>query len=446
MLVFSEPAAASAELSPGFPTMPRRDLVHREPKPGLSLPPWIERLLSIGIVAADPDVVRRQRCVNVGCLATAANSASHLVINAVYDFQGLFVIHLYNAIMMVAPLFIPRLHRYGENAGVIALAVLILVPHMFIIWAMGITSDLHVYYTLVGAFLLGFGVQHWRLFLVFFGLYLAALLFALNFAPVEGFILPQEGRLRDLLSTHAMVNTITLNAVVIFYALFALRNAELQLQNQYERSEALVTAVMPSSIAERLKSGREERIADRIETLSVMFADLVAFTEAAHHLPPNDVVDYLDRLVRAFDGLCEGLGVDKIKTIGDSYMAAAGFDGRAEEGAVEIGRLALAMLDAIGRQPALGGRTPQLRIGIHCGPATAGVIGDTRFSYDVWGDAVNTASRMESNGEPGRIHVSEDFRRLTADSFEFEDRGTTELKGIGGMRTWFLRGVLVVPA
>ena len=96
------------------------------------------------------------------------------------------------------------------------------------------------------------------------------------------------------------------------------------------------------------------------------------------------------------------------------------------------------MLEAIGSQPPLGGRALRLRIGIHCGPATAGVIGDTRFSYDVWGDAVNVAARMELSGEPGRIHVSEDFRALTLDHFEFADRGTTELKGIGVVRGYFL--------
>jgi adenylate cyclase len=417
--------------------MQRRDLVRREPKRGFDLPPWLERLLSIGIVSSDPDVVRRQRCVNAAAFATAANAGSHLVINTLYDFHGLIIIHVYNAIMVVAALLIPRLHRYGENAAAVTLIVLIVFANMFVVWALGLTSDLHIYYTLAGAILFMVGVQQWRLFFVLFVLSLAALVFVLNFAPVDGFILPEEGRLRDLLSTHAMINTITINAAMAFYALTTLRRAEVELQNQYERSEALVAAVMPQTIAERLKSG-DESIADRIDMLCVMFADLVGFTGAARNLPPESVVAYLDGIVRSLDAECERYGVEKIKTIGDSYMAAAGFDGRAAEGAIAVGRLALAMIALIDRQAALGGRRLQWRIGIHCGAATAGVIGDTRFSYDVWGDAVNFASRMESHGVPGRVQVSETFRALTADAFEFEERGPIDIKGIGMTPTHFL--------
>ncbi len=418
--------------------MQRRNLVQPEPKRGLALPAWLERVLSAGIVSTDPDIVRRQRCVNVGAYAIAANAGSHLVFNAFYDFWGLLPVHIYNAIMLVAPLLVPFLHRFGENVGAVVLALSLVVAHMFIVWAMGISSDLHVYYTLAAAFLLLLGVQHWRIFLPIFLLYLAALLFALNFAPLDGFISPDDRALRDLLSTHAMVNTIAINVIVLFYALSALRSAELELKHQYARSEALIAAVMPSPIAERLKSGKEDRIADRIETLTVMFADLVGFTESVHRLPPDEVVDFLDRLVRVFDGLSEQYGVEKIKTIGDSYMAAAGFDGDGKAGALATGRLALAMLKSISQQPPLGGRVPQLRIGIHCGPATAGVIGDTRFSYDVWGDAVNMAARMESTGTPGRIQVSEAFHALTLDQFEFSESGTAELKGIGVVRSYFL--------
>jgi adenylate cyclase len=415
-----------------------RDLVRHEPKPGWQLPGWIQRLISVGIITKDPRVVRRQRCVNVAAFAVAANTLSHMVINALWDFHGLLIVNVYNVFMIALPLLIPRLHRYGENVAAIALSLLILFAHMFVVYAFGLASGVHMYYTLAGAIVLLVGTKHWLQFLVLFLMWFGALLFALTFAPIDGFVLPDDTALRDMLSTNAMINTITIPAILLFYALNVGERAEDQLEDQYRRSEALVATVMPASIAERLKSGREDRIADHIDTLSVMFADLAGFTEAAHALPPDEVVAYLDRLVREFDELSEAHGVDKIKTIGDSYMAAAGLDGRGREGAIAIGNLALAMLEAIGRQPPLGGRHLRLRIGLHCGPATAGIIGDTRFSYDVWGDAVNTASRMESTGVPGRIQVSAAFRDLVGTAFQFEERGATDIKGLGMATTYFL--------
>jgi adenylate cyclase len=234
-------------------------------------------------------------------------------------------------------------------------------------------------------------------------------LILVNYAPVDGLLIPQDDKFRDELSVQAMINAISINAAIYFYVQTSEHRAEVDTENALARSEGLIDIMMPRSIAERLKAG-EERIADRIEMLSVMFADLAGFTEAARNLAPEQVVEFLDGLVRACDALCQQYGADKIKTIGDSYMAAAGFDGRQAEGAVAIGRLALAMMEVISQQPPLGDRKLRLRAGIHCGPATAGVIGDIRFSYDVWGDAVNIASRMESHGEPGRIQVSEAFR------------------------------------
>jgi adenylate cyclase len=132
--------------------------------------------------------------------------------------------------------------------------------------------------------------------------------------------------------------------------------------------------------------------------------------------------------------------VEKIKTIGDGCMAVAGLDGDAKAGAVSIGRLALAMMQQNAARASLGNRKLGLRIGLHCGDAMAGVIGGTRFSYDVWGDAVNLAARMESHGETDRIQVSDTFRALTADVFVFEPRGTIEVKGIGMMPTFYLAG------
>ena len=417
-----------------------RDLVHREPKRGIALPAWLERLVSVGIVTRDPQVARRQRCVNVAAFATAGDALSHFFMLAAYDFAELVVVHAYNLLITILALLIPRLHRMGENTAALALIALILVGNTFVVWALGRSSNLHVYFTLAGAMLLLLGVHNWRLFLGLFFLWVIALLAALNMAPVEGLVFPGDAALRDLLTSHAMINTIVINAAMLFYALAALNRAEVELQDEYERSEALVSAVMPTTIAMRLKSGRETRIADGIATLTVMFADLVGFSTAAHDLPPDRVVAFLDGLVRRFDALAEAHGVEKIKTIGDCYMAAAGFDGRAAQGAETMGRLALAMMEAIKDQPPLGGGALAMRIGIHCGEATAGIIGDMRFSYDVWGDAVNVASRLESQGVPGRIQVSNHYRELTKDVFLFNQRGATELKGIGAMQTFFLMG------
>jgi adenylate cyclase len=404
------------------------------------LPAWLERLVSVGIVSQDEQIIRRQRCVNVAAFAMIATASSHLIINSAHDFRGLIVVNADNLCMLAGALLVPQLHRFGEHVGAIALLVLILFGHTLIVWSFGLASELQVYFTLAGAMLFFFGVSNWRLFLAFFAVFVIALVSAVKFAPIAGLVIPWDQDFRDLLSTQAMINTIVINAALLFYALSALHRAEIELQDQHERSETLIATVMPPSIAKRLKSGREERIADRIDVLSVMFADLAGFTEVAHDLAPEEVVDFLDGLVRSLDAQCEQHGVEKIKTIGDSYMAAGGFDGAAASGAVAVGRLALAMMKDIDRQPPLGGRKLKLRIGIHCGPATAGVIGDTRFSYDVWGDAVNTASRMESHGVPGRIHVSGQFRDLAAAAFTFEDRGATDIKSIGETRTFFLIG------
>lgn len=419
---------------------PLRDLVGREPRPGVKLPDWLERLISTGIVTTDPEVARRQRFCNVAAFAAAFAALGHLVTNTLYNFEGLMIIHVYNVVIAVTALATTRLHRFGDNVAAIVLILLISFGQAFIVVALGITSDLQIYFTLAGAMLFLFGVQNWRLFLVFFVLMGGMLVLVLNFAPIDGFVLPDDGRLRDLLSTDAYVTTIILNAAMIFYALTSLRNAETALADQHERSEALLSAIMPPSIADRLKSGSEDRVADRIDNLSVMFADLVGFTEASHNQPPDQVVAYLDDLVRGFEDLCGEHGVEKIKSIGDGCMAVAGLEGDSRMGALAIGELALEMIARNAARPPLGNHKLGLRIGLHCGPAMAGVIGGTRFSYDVWGDAVNVAARMESTSEIDRVQVTEAFRQLAGDAFVYAPRGTTDIKGLGAVETYWLAG------
>jgi adenylate cyclase len=204
-----------------------------------------------------------------------------------------------------------------------------------------------------------------------------------------------------------------------------------------ERSERLLLNVLPAPIVERLK--REGGIiADRCPEVSVLFADLAGFTPTAERLPPEEVVSLLDGIFSEFDRLVATYGLEKIKTIGDGYMAAGGIPVFVEDHAERIADLALAMQRSVGTRSS--GSTLGLRIGIDTGPVVAGVIGRSRFGYDLWGDTVNTASRMESHALPGTIQVTERTRDLLADRFELERRDDVEVKGKGPMTTYLLLG------
>jgi len=406
-----------------------------------ALPAWLDRALSLGVATPNPEVARRQRLTNAAAYATVANAGSHLVSNALHDLQGMMVIHIYNALMVLAALLVPRLHRRGPHAGAMTLLALITLGNSFVALMMGRDSSLHVYFTFMPAgIMLLVGVENRRIWLPFVVAAAAALLSALYLFPAEGFVARGDTVIRRSLANHAMINAMLVNGVLIFYALTVLRRAEADLQTALGRSDSLLSILMPKPIAERLKGDPERPIADRLDDVTILFADLVGFSEAAHDQPPEAVVAWLDGLVRAWDEACEAEGIEKIKTIGDSYMAASGIGERRGDAAVRMGRFALAMLARLDGHPPLGGRRLALRVGVHRGSATAGVIGRSRMGYDLWGDAVNTASRMESTGVAGRIHVSEAFRIAAGDALLFEERGLVEAKGIGPIRTAFLLG------
>jgi adenylate cyclase len=170
----------------------------------------------------------------------------------------------------------------------------------------------------------------------------------------------------------------------------------------------------------------------------VLFADLTNFTPLAQLLDPAEVIALLNDLFRTFDRIAGELGVEKIKTIGDAYMAVAGVPERRTDHAEALAAMALRMHEAAGELSRKHARDLNLRIGIATGTVMAGVIGTTKFAYDIWGDTVNTAARLESHGLPGRIQVTTPFRNGLADRFRFEHRGIVDLKGKGPTETWFL--------
>jgi guanylate cyclase len=216
------------------------------------------------------------------------------------------------------------------------------------------------------------------------------------------------------------------------------RNAALTaLRAEQEKSELLLLNILPRPIAERLKA-EPQTIADHFAAASILFADVVDFTPLAQRLPPAEMVGILDQLFSRFDALVERHGLEKIKTIGDCYMAAAGVPNPGPDHARKAALLALAMRDVVATSAVTAQPGLELRIGINSGPVVAGVIGTKRFLYDLWGDAVNMASRMESHGTPGEIQITPATYELLKDEFVCRRRGTILVKGKGEMETWYL--------
>jgi len=211
------------------------------------------------------------------------------------------------------------------------------------------------------------------------------------------------------------------------------------LEAERARSEGLLRNMLPESIAERLKQ-RQEVIADASPQVTVLFTDIVDFTSHAERSPPEATVALLNELFSQFDALTESRGLEKIKTIGDAYMVAGGLPNPRPDHARAVAELALEMLDLAARRSHPDGEPVRLRIGIDTGPVVAGVIGRRRFSYDLWGDTVNTASRMETTGIPGCIQITERTRELLGDRYVLRERGKIQVKGKGKMLTYFLSG------
>jgi adenylate cyclase len=334
---------------------------------------------------------------------------------------------------------IPFLHRLGELVAPLVFISAAYLSIFIVCWNVGVGSGLQFYF-LVSASLgvLVLGIEH---------IVLAAIVTAVGAAlaiTLEMFV-PGDTGVQPAWATTTTFVVTTISACVmvlatVWYALREISSAEAAMEVEYERSESLLANILPASIAARLKDPARDVIADKYEDASILFADIAGFTERASDTAPAELVQFLDQLYTEFDALVDKHGLEKIKSSGDSYMVVSGVPEPRSDHVEALARLALDMADAAFGLQDPRGRCVPLRIGLAAGPVVAGVVGARRFFYDVWGDAVNVASRMESTDPEGRIQVPQDVYERLRSSFILEERGDIDVKGKGMMHTWYLVG------
>ncbi len=259
----------------------------------------------------------------------------------------------------------------------------------------------------------------------------------ISFVGLESWFLNHNG-LISVSNVFLKEASFSLNMILIAYisGFFYIHTIYLRAE---KKSESLLHNVLPGRIANRLKL-KQQTIADSFKTCSVLFADIVGFSRFSQKMPPEQIIDLLNRIFTELDNLADKYGLEKIKTIGDAYMVVAGVPEYRGDHAEAIAEFALETAEVINMVARQTGINLRLRIGINSGPVVAGVIGKRKFSYDLWGDTVNTASRMESHSVPGKIQVSQNTYDLLKGKYTFEDRGGIEIKGKDTLHVYFLKG------
>lgn len=401
-------------------------------------------LVNYGTHRFHDSTARRIRLINTAVLiADVVLFVSALITSAVLVSNGQPFVTLGNisiAALIVGFAIAPLLHRFGELAAPLYLIVFLFAVLLVTLSRMGTAQGQHMAFLLIGALApLMFGPRR---------RWLAVGLVALSFLSYVvadiGFPLigpAIEGRSRSIILAFRYVSVGGIIAVlflIVDHALRVAESAEAALAREYARSETLLKDMMPVPIAERLKNDPKTVIADALDDVTILFVDIVDFTSRSSRFSPEELVSFLNRVFSEFDRLTEKFSLEKVKTIGDSYMVAGGVPERRTGNVFAVAEMALEILATVRRIGAELGESIEVRVGMHTGPAVAGVIGTHKLSYDVWGDTVNTAARMESQGQPGRIQVTEATRKALEGRFDFERRGYVDIKSKGEMETFYL--------
>lgn len=381
-------------------------------------------------------VVRRQRVVNIATwiAATVAAGIGLMQFITGTDVWRIGFINMVTALVFVA---IPLLHRFGETLAALTFVAVAYLSLTIVGWQIGTDTGLQFYYFVSASLaVLVLGTEHIVMASVVVAIGAGLTIAAQFLVPGDTGVQP-----RWLVNTGFVTTTIATCVMIfatVWYSMRQVSRAEEAMEVEYKRSEALLANILPASIAARLKDPMRPVIADRHDDASILFTDIAGFTERSSQISPTDLVRFLDRLYTTFDRIVDKHGLEKIKTTGDSYMVVSGVPQYREDHAEALAALALDMQSAVADLRDPNGRRVPLRMGMASGPVVAGVVGARRFFYDVWGDAVNVAARMETTDEEGQIQVPQDLYERLKERFILTERGDVEIKGKGVMRTWFL--------
>jgi adenylate cyclase len=392
----------------------------------------VRALVELGTTGYPPRTGRRLRNINVACYTIAVSCVLFALTFALQDatrFRGAIIINL---VMMVAAFLVPVFHRLHELAGALFIATVLMFGLLGIIALVGRESGIQINF--IAASAMAFVVLELRRLR-----YIVLIIVVAIVSHIASWLLFRTGTVTgpadDAFLLRLYITTVvTISVIVAVLVYFAFRTAE---QAEAE-TEALLFRILPAPIAERLKAEPGAPVSDSFDEVAVLFSDIVGFVPIARSLGAARTVAMLNDLVHGFDRLAAEHGVEKIKTIGDAYMAACGLPRPTVDAAARVARMALGMQAIATETGARFGVSLTLRIGIALGPVMAGVIGAQRFGYDIWGDAVNLAARLESAGKPGKIQVSQSFRDALVEDFSFAPRGLREIKGVGTVETFYL--------
>ena len=424
-----------------MPLLKRREIViHRRVlglvKRALSPVTWLfSSIAEIGTGRYDPDTRRRIKIINVfSSLITITTFIYAIQIWLSGDEKMLPVVYLNLALALVVAA-VPLMHRFNDMAGGLLLVVAEFVALVGFTSYFGRSAGAPLQYVVAAAapFVI-FPPRRILLIIIIVAAAFALHLFAWFHFPRSHALLNVADDMIQSLYIQGAVTTFGLIAACVYYAFTLAERAKAE-------TETVLRNVLPDSVVERLKTRPEEAIADGFTEASVLFADIAGFVAMARNLGPEKTVALLNRLISAYDEVAQKHGVEKIKTIGDAYMVASGVPiARADH----VEKLALMALDMVQVAREVSAREKiaiNVRIGMAAGPMMAGVIGRKKFSYDVWGDPVNLASRLEQASAPGRIQICPTCHRALSEAFIVESRGEIEIKGVGKQEAWFLIGL-----